>query len=662
MNIKGSKLIQYNQCLLWVLMLHFIVANPVQAQTEFEEELLESYGEKQWLELLEELQDLRKNPININKAGIEDLGRIPFLTQVFIIRIIKEREKRDLFTSLQDFRNRLSIDKEMWLRIKPYLCIGTKYEDFSLNIRSRFQRSYSNLIKYDDLYPGSVWKIYQRIRFSQKDVFKSALLMEKDAGETDLIDHLVGFIEIKNVYNNIKLVVGNFYLKSGQGLVMWSPYGFSKGVYPVTLVKKNTSEIKGYKSTDENNFLTGGAADANFGIFHLMLFGSGSLLDASLNCDGTISSFPTSGYHRTESEKKRKDNVTENLIGIRADIKTTYGKIGGTSFLTKYSHPIRGDLEDKNLFSFTGSRNYIIGLDFDLCFNRFNFFGEIAGCRTNSIALIIGCIYDIDRIKGVIIYRNFSPRFYNPHGHGFSSYSIRNERGINIGLSTIIHNYKIDIMFDFYNKPWRTFTTPVPVRGDDLYIWINRRINTHFKIKCKLKFRRKEDFDTYTSWDGIPSEILKIQRQTSVRLEILSKFQQIKFKTRVELNHVYDTNIEKKWGYVSTNEIGSMFFQDIDFRYFSYLNIRFRWIWFKTDSYQSRIYEFENDLPGSFNIPFLYGDGYRWYIIAQISIKKHFTINIKYRETEMKESNSYSQNGEWGEKRRYIGLQADVSF
>ncbi|MEJ2629065.1 MAG: helix-hairpin-helix domain-containing protein, partial [bacterium] len=379
MSIPGWKIFKISQCVLWILMMNVITVNPVQAQTEYEEELLESMGEKESLELLEELQELRENPVNINQAGIKELGKIPFLTQLFIQRIIKEREKKGFFSSWHDFKERLQIPEEIWNRIHPYLDIkGKRFENLSLQVRSRFQRNYSNRIHYQDLYPGSVWKMYQRIRISQKDVFNCALLIEKDPGETDPADHVVGFIKFENIYHTMQLLLGTYYIKAGQGIVLWSPYGFSKGVYPVSTMKKRSSDIRGYKSTDENNFLSGAAVAFHHPTFHLLLFGSGTGLDASLNMDGTIKSFPVSGYHRTAYEKETKETVTEYLWGLRAEIKIKYGRWGVTSLFPEYSRPVQRDLNNKNLFSFRGSRNYLYSLDFDLYCNRFNLFGEIA--------------------------------------------------------------------------------------------------------------------------------------------------------------------------------------------------------------------------------------------------------------------------------------------
>ncbi len=52
---------------------------------------------------------------------------------------------------------------------------------------------------------------------------------------------------------------------------------------------------------------------------------------------------------------------------------------------------------------------------------------------------------------------------------------------------------------------------------------------------------------------------------------------------------------------------------------------------FHTTSFKSALYEYENDLPGSFaNFP-LYGQGHKWYVMARVSFADHFRLWIKLR-------------------------------
>ena len=82
-----------------------------------------------------------------------------------------------------------------------------------------------------------------------------------------------------------------------------------------------------------------------------------------------------------------------------------------------------------------------------------------------------------------------------------------------------------------------------------------------------------------------------------------------------------------------TSEKGYLAFQDINWTLFKNTNVKGRIIFFNTDSYNSRIYEFENDLRGILFNPALYGNGMRWYLIAQYRLFNLFNISLKYSET-----------------------------
>ena len=53
-------------------------------------------------------------------------------------------------------------------------------------------------------------------------------------------------------------------------------------------------------------------------------------------------------------------------------------------------------------------------------------------------------------------------------------------------------------------------------------------------------------------------------------------------------------------------------------------------IFFRTDSYDSRLYEYENDLPGLMKNVGLYGKGVRWYALAKGRVLGKVHLSLKY--------------------------------
>jgi hypothetical protein len=63
------------------------------------------------------------------------------------------------------------------------------------------------------------------------------------------------------------------------------------------------------------------------------------------------------------------------------------------------------------------------------------------------------------------------------------------------------------------------------------------------------------------------------------------------------------------------------------------LTIDARLAFFDTDSYDSRVYEFESEVRGTVSNPALYGRGRRWYVVVRYSLLGGLDISAKYSQT-----------------------------
>jgi hypothetical protein len=85
---------------------------------------------------------------------------------------------------------------------------------------------------------------------------------------------------------------------------------------------------------------------------------------------------------------------------------------------------------------------------------------------------------------------------------------------------------------------------------------------------------------------------------------------------------------------------------------------------FETDSYDSRIYEYEDDLPHAFSNPPLYGRGVRWYLILRYEIFSKVSLATKYSQT-IKEGVTTIGSGLdeiEGNTQSLLSMQLDVRF
>ena len=78
-------------------------------------------------------------------------------------------------------------------------------------------------------------------------------------------------------------------------------------------------------------------------------------------------------------------------------------------------------------------------------------------------------------------------------------------------------------------------------------------------------------------------------------------------------------------------EHGMYLFQDIRWSGLRRLRLSARFTAFSTASFKSALYEYENDLPGSFSNYVLYGRGRLWYVILRVQVVQNVTIWLKFR-------------------------------
>ena len=645
----------------------FLSASVLFCQTEAEENLLEHHHHE-GSELIERLQSVRQNPFNLNRISLRKVMSLPFLTPFQARRIILERSQNGPFRSWSDLKKRLYFNDNLIRTIRPYFAISLsdiKTQDF-IQFRSRFQQK---LVKtwgfVNNNFLGSPYKVYHRILFNPNQNIKGGLLLEKDPGERRWDDHLVGFLESRIPRFKTRLLIGNFRTEFGQGLVLWGPYGFFKGADPVAPVKKRSQDILGYVYSDEIDYLTGIAAETNFRTFRITFLISSRNLDATLNSDGTARHIRTTGLHRTASEVASQDCLKETLLGGRVEHFWSDGVIGATGWWGRYSPPIRQDDLERYRFDFQGEYNSVVGIDYDLYFGRINFFGEIAQSQSRGIALIGSGILDIYRGFFLIVsYRRFDPQFQNPHSHSFGSDRVSNENGIYIGfkgrLTKMTH---LSFYYDIFRKPWRTFTTPVPTSGEDLFFQVEQKCSPALLLKIRARFQHREVMEQSSSDPGLVINYLRDQYSYRYRLEVqYQPSPRIRLRSRWESVNVHYPPIRADIAVPFVQESGFLIYQDFWFRPFSNMTILARWISFDTDSYGSRIYEFEGDLPGVMNIRPLYGKGHRWYTLIRWQPFQNFNLGCKFSTTYHHGVTSWSSGYDRfeGNTEEKISVQVDI--
>ncbi len=580
--------------------------------------------------LYDVLENLINNPINLNTADITDFQQIPTIDYLTAKEIIDYRNRAGKFRNKDDLFLIKTLSNEQKKKLYPFVEVRTVKKRITLEpayiakikLRSRIISDLQTRKGFiDGKYKGSKAKIYNRLSASYSH-YSIGVLTEKDPGEKSINDLNTFFLQVKDFNYLTNFVVGNYTLEFGQGLTLWSPYGFGKGADAVYPVKKKNRNITPYKSADENNFFRGAAVKIKFNSYRLSVFYSKNKFDANIDpLTSRIISVPVDGLHRTSREIRKRKSAEEIFKGIRLDyISNKSINAGILYYNSKFSSPFTSS----SVFGLEGNNFNYYSFYYDLYFNKINLFGETA-YNDKSVASITSLQFSVSRkLRWVTSVRSYPGNFTNIHGFGFGERSgaVTNELGIYNGIKWNSPIGIFDIYYDLFKFPFATFSNPVPSQGDELLI--NLRSKPYKKVQTvfRYKIERKEVTEKL---DG-SLQIVNRKRQNLRGEFIYNPSPNLRLRSRIEITNYKIAESDK-------DEFGYLVFQEVRIKPSENLYINSRIIFFNSKSFNSSLYEYEYDLRGLLSNIGLFGKGLRWYFVGVYKITNYLNISLKYAET-----------------------------
>jgi len=652
-----------NNKLLLLLACLICFATPLVAQEPDIEELAERQTEYSDIsELLEMLAEFEQHPIQLNHATAEQLAVLPWISNVLAAAIIDYRSQIGKFNAIEELTQVNSMNPDLIPILSKYITVSPPKiaRHFFISTKTRLSRKLEESVglKQGTYFPSPI-KAYNRFIVNYGNSLRLGILLEKDSGERRLDDLKLYFFSYRDKLNRNKLIFGNYRLEFAQGLIFGSPYGYYKGNDPIYPAKRRGRNLLEYMLVDENASLYGISGQFCFEIYQFYCFFSSNKLDATLNSNGAFSNFYTTGYHRTSSELARKDRLSERLIGSRFNVKPApYFSIGVTYYRSLFD---RSAITREPCFSFKGNVNELIGIDYNLTVGQFNLFGELARSRNNGTGLLTGILLDVDPVELVILARNYSKNFISFHGNSFAEHGDhpQNEQGIYFGFQfNPLKNLKLSIYFDQFKFPWPTYFVPMPSTGKDFFVKVENNPIKNLQLSLKFKSTQKECYI-----DKSKSIIPRNKKNLRFQLDF-QPWNVIKFRHRIEKTWVtYQFNRQIQTCYADHFE-GILLYQDIIFRLNKNFDIVARMTLFDADSYESRLYQFEHDVPGMLTNHMLYGMGNRWYIKIQWKVKTIIKISLKFSSTQYHHVNSIGSDADMipGNGLNSINLQLETNW
>ena len=645
-------------------------AFPLSAQTPDDalEEKIEKIAEESGEEvdmntLLDKLLYYREHKIDLNNTTREQLNELVLLNDLQIEAIFNHIATQGKFIAIQEVQTIDEMDHETIIRILPFVTVNTTgvFEKFSVeklyldgknSIILRYQQVLEEQAGFEEQteenyqanksYAGSPQKLYLRYRYNYANRISFGFTGEKDAGEQFFkgnqkqgFDFYSAHLWIRGKGLIRTIAIGDFQAQYGQGVVLWSGLAFGKSTDVLNL-KHNARGIVPYTSTDENAFLRGGAISFGLKKFQLDIFYSKHKIDGNIDEnpdtaneeEDIVTSFLEGGYHRTLNEVNNKHTVSESHGGGHLSFKTKEFEIGATAVSTNYSVVRAPTPSDYNQYDFSGDHNFNSGMDISYLYKNISLFGEAGRSMNGAWRYLAGALLSLDPRFGLSILNRHYDRDYQALLSNAISESSKdqNENGTMFGISARpIRYFTLNVYYDMFRFPWLKFEADAPSSGYEYVAQLNytptRTFDTYFRFKQQNK---PENF----SGDASPLSGLQDAVQSNFRFNIKYKIT----KSFTLSNRVEYVILEKMR---TGKETGFMIYQDINFKPMrSKFSLSLRYVLFDTETYDTRIYAYENDVLYAYSIPSYYYRGSRYYMMVHYSIVRGIDCWLRIGRTE----------------------------
>ncbi|HZJ74040.1 MAG TPA: helix-hairpin-helix domain-containing protein [Perlabentimonas sp.] len=597
-----------------------------------------------------------ENPINLNTTTSEELEKLIFLSDFQVNAIVDYRKNNGAFKTKYELQMVIGLDHSDINRLLPFVRIADAEEItkrrplFQYGKHELFVRGHSlieNQVGYTPppadnpdatRFAGSKLGLYSRYTYSTRGGFQFGFVSEKDPGEEFFrgsnpygFDHYSAHVQVSNIGVLKNLVVGDFNADFGQGLALWTSASFGKSPDPMG-VRKRAKGIFRSSSTNENRFLRGVGASVAIGKFQLSAFGSYKKIDANLSdslVDGSFefTSLPVSGLHRTPSEIANKKKLNEFVAGGNVSVSLNKLRAGITGSIVNLDGEFDMPNQPYRYFEPPLTNRVNLGLDATYGIGNHLVFGEVANTAGYGSGIVSGALLKVHQqvnlsVVGRYYDRDFSTYYTSSFADGSSS---SNERGVMVGVKILPYrNWQINGYVDAFQSDWLKFGINAPSHGRDYLL--EATYSPRSRLSFNLRYRLKQKDKNQIAENVQIRPVVPYVKQ-GIRFHLsYNPSNEIWLKSRIEFSAYSEES--------KPNEHGAMFYQDISYRPQRVpIVLTARLAIFDTESWNTRIYAYENDVLYYFSIPAYYSQGTRAYLLAKYSAGKNIDIWLRVSQT-----------------------------
>ncbi|MCC7301169.1 MAG: hypothetical protein IT233_00865 [Bacteroidia bacterium] len=669
-------------CLLFLFLLPAVLSpaqDTIPQRIEFLLELLSEQNgneEEDYSSLIQLLTGYQTEPLDLNYATDEELEDLQLINSLQIQMLRAHIAKHGRLLSVYELQSIDGWDEMTIHALLPFITTGENINRPSYTPRavlydgkhefilrgSRVLEKQKGFSPVDSLdlagslnsrYAGDPYKLYARYRFTFSNRVSAGITGEKDPGEVFLPGYGPDYAFYRDSLKHFShrgfdfysahfffrtsgwlraLAAGDFQAGFGQGLVAWSGMAYGKNPDGIS-VRRNAAGLKPHTGTDENLFLRGAGVTLGHGPLELTTFISSKKVDANIVADTSMSadnfsfsSLQTSGYHSTLSELSDRKVLRQTVFGGNLRYSGKKLKTGITGVSTSYDLPSGRELALYNQYTFNGSQTWSAGADYSWVHRNMNFFGEMATNESGGFAMVHGMLAVADpRFSFSAVYRHYSRGYHSVFSNPVSeSSTAANESGVYLGVNIRLRkDLSLSGYYDQFRFPWLKYQVSAPSAGYEITAQFSWQPIKKTELYIRFRHRETEKDESSGTLDA-PER----HQQENIRMNLVHMLSRsLSIKTRIEFIRLLSASR-------ALSENGFVIAQDVLWKPIgSRWSVAARYALFDTDSYDTRVYIYENDLPGSFSIPALYGNGSRTYLNISCDLSRYIEILGRFSQT-----------------------------
>ena len=550
-----------------------------------------------WQHTYDLLCDLEQHPININRATREELEAIPFLSAQQVEELVAYLYRYGPMKSTAELRMISTLRPGQRELLSFFIYLGEakskRYTHHELTFTTKVPMSNGHWFRY---------------QLEHGDGLTVGLVGDQDADEPFFsgcnhagYDFYSPYLQLNHWGRLETLVVGNYKVSMGMGLVMNNNFALGK-VAMLQNLGRTTNTLRAHSSRTET-YLQGAGATIRLGRqLHATAFASYAPMDATLNANGTARTLLTSGYHRTDAELAKKHNMHALKTGGQLQYRTDGLHLGVNMLYTYLDRPLQPDTKLLyNLFKPQGSDFLNVSTDYGYSNRRWAVNGETAVDGHGHLATINSLsMTAADGLTLMALQRFYSYRYvaldaqsYSDGGH------VQNESGIYVGASwQLSPRWQLTGYADYAYFPWVRYRKQGQLWSMDYLLQANY---TSDRWQLAARYRLKVD-------EPIHRLRLSAAHQWDCGLSV---------KVQCDGNYLPD---ESEWG--------SMLSGRISYEY-KWLRANAGAGYYHADSYDCRLYGYENGPLYTYHMQQYYGEGLRCWMMLRTQVSRHLLLTAK---------------------------------